>query len=90
MSTETKAKRQTTTPAQSGAKSTAVFDEIRRLVEATVNGKTYRVRSCRGAGGQFIFFVPELDIVAVFTSYYATNKPLSLFETVILPAFIDV
>ncbi len=57
--------------------------------EADVDGKTYRVRSCRGAGGQFIFFVTELDIVAVFTSYYATNEPLKLFETVILTAFSD-
>ena len=54
---------------------------------ATVNGETYRVRSCRGAGGQFIFVVPELDLVSVFTSYYATNQPLQLFQKTILPAF---
>lgn len=52
-----------------------------------VDGKPYRVRSCRGAGGQFIFIVPELDIVAVFTSYYATNAPIQHFGKIILPAF---
>ncbi|QQE12553.1 serine hydrolase [Planctomycetota bacterium] len=51
------------------------------------NGKTYRVRSARGAGGQFIFMVPELKLAAVFTSYYATNEPISLFANVIIPAF---
>jgi len=55
---------------------------------ATVNGNTYRVRSCRGAGGQFIFMIPELDIAAVFTSYYATNIPIQYFEKIILPAFV--
>ena len=50
-------------------------------------GRTYRVRSCRGAGGQFIFVLPELQLVAVFTSYYADNKPIQHFERVILPAF---
>lgn len=52
-----------------------------------VEGKPYRVSSCRGAGGQFVFVVPELDIVAVFTSYYATNAPLQHFTKIILPAF---
>jgi hypothetical protein len=56
---------------------------------ATANGKTYRVRSARGAGGQFIFMVPELDLVAVFTSYYATNKPIEHFANILLPAFLD-
>ncbi len=56
--------------------------------DATVNGKTYRVRSCRGAGGQFIFVLPELDVVAVFTSYYSDNRPLQHFEKVVLPMFL--
>ncbi len=55
---------------------------------ATVNGNTYRVRSCRGAGGQFIFMIPELDIAAIFTSYYATNIPIQYFEKIILPSFV--
>ena len=56
--------------------------------DATVHGKTYRVRSCRGAGGQFIFVLPELQLVAVFTSYYATNIPIRYFEKIIAPAFV--
>jgi len=39
MATKTKTKRNPTAPTQSRASSTAVFDEIQRLVEATVNGK---------------------------------------------------
>lgn len=55
----------------------------------TVKGEEYRVRSARGAGGQFIFMLPELDLVAVFTSYYATNKPIQYFGDIIVPAFIE-
>ena len=55
--------------------------------EVEHGGRTYRVRSCRGAGGQFIMVLPELQLVAVFTSYYADNKPLQHLERVILPAF---
>ena len=55
--------------------------------EVEHGGRTYRIRSCRGAGGQFIFVLPELQLVAVFTSYYADNKPIQHFERVILPAF---
>lgn len=54
-----------------------------------VNGVTYRVRSARGAGGQFIFMVPELDLVAVFTSYYANNHPIKHFANLIIPAFVN-
>lgn len=57
--------------------------------DARVNGKTYRVRSCRGAGGQFIMIVPELKITAVFTSYYGPNTPMQHFEKIILPAFVQ-
>ncbi|MDG2470752.1 MAG: serine hydrolase [Pirellulaceae bacterium] len=46
-----------------------------------------RVRSCRGAGGQFIFVVPEKDLVAVFTSYYSDNRPIQHFDRLILPVF---
>ena len=54
-----------------------------------VNGKTYRVRSARGAGGQFIFMLPELNLAAVFTSYYATNHPIQHFADIIVPAFVN-
>ena len=55
--------------------------------EADLGDETVRVRSCRGAGGQFIFVVPEKNLVAVFTSYYADNRPIRYFDTLILPAF---
>ena len=55
--------------------------------EAQLGDETVRVRSCRGAGGQFIFVVPEKNLVAVVTSYYADNRPIRIFDTLILPAF---
>jgi len=45
------------------------------------------VRSARGAGGQFIFMLPEFDLVAVFTSYYGPMKPIDYFNRIIAPAF---
>jgi hypothetical protein len=39
----------------------------------------------RGALGQFIFMVPDLDVAAVFTSY-GTRKPSALLDRVVLPA----
>lgn len=34
-----------------------------------VNGKNYRCKEGRGAGGQFIFMIPELDLIAVVTAH---------------------
>jgi CubicO group peptidase (beta-lactamase class C family) len=51
----------------------------------TVGGRKLLVKSARGALGQFIFMVPELDVVAVFTSY-GTRKPSALLDRVVLPA----
>ena len=51
----------------------------------TVGGRKLLVKSARGALGQFIFMVPELDVVAVFTSY-GTRKPFALLDRVVLPA----
>jgi len=48
-------------------------------------GKLYEVKSCRGAQGQFIFIIPELNSVAVFTSY-GTRKPFKYLEEFIVPA----
>ncbi|WP_432800017.1 serine hydrolase domain-containing protein [Poriferisphaera sp. WC338] len=53
-----------------------------------VKGKTFRVRSARGAGGQFIFMIPEIDLITVYTSYYATNKPIQDFANIIVPLFV--
>ena len=53
----------------------------------TVGGRKLLVKSARGALGQFIFMVPALDVVAVFTSY-GTRKPSVLFDRVVLPACV--
>lgn len=57
--------------------------------DAVVNGKTYVVNSARGAGGQFIFMVKELDLVVVFTSYYAKQDGIKLMESLIIPSFVN-
>ncbi|MCF6312258.1 MAG: beta-lactamase family protein [Verrucomicrobiales bacterium] len=57
--------------------------------EIDIKGQSYRVRSARGAGGQYIFVLPELDLVCVFTSYYSPNNPLTYFEEVVAPSFVD-
>ena len=53
----------------------------------TVGGRKLLVKSARGALGQFIVMVPDLDVVAVFTSY-GTRKPSVLFDRVVLPACV--
>jgi CubicO group peptidase (beta-lactamase class C family) len=54
----------------------------------TVGGKTYHSFQGRGAGGQFIFMFPELDLIAVVTSH---NKGMGdMLKTLpqrIIPAF---
>ncbi len=57
--------------------------------DAVVNGKTYVVNSARGAGGQFIFMVKDLDLVVVFTSYYAKQDGIKLMESLIIPSFVN-
>jgi CubicO group peptidase (beta-lactamase class C family) len=39
------------------------------LIPATVNGHTYWMRTSVGHGGQYIFVVPELDLVVVSTAW---------------------
>ncbi|MEA2011821.1 MAG: hypothetical protein U9O87_01860, partial [Verrucomicrobiota bacterium] len=56
--------------------------------DVEIGDKTYHVSSVRGAGGQFIFMIPELDLVVVFTSYYAKQTGIKLLETLILPSFV--
>ena len=53
----------------------------------TVGGRKLLVKSARGALGQFIFMVPDLDVVVVFTSY-GTRKPFALLDRVVLPACV--
>ncbi|WP_107038593.1 serine hydrolase domain-containing protein [Brumimicrobium mesophilum] len=58
-----------------------------------VNGKTIKSIEARGAGGQYIFIVPELNIVSVITSGNfrngKTQQPESIFEKYILPVIVD-
>ncbi|MBR8534491.1 serine hydrolase [Carboxylicivirga sediminis] len=51
-------------------------------------GKSYEVISARGALGQFIFVLPELKTVAVFTSY-GTKQPFSYLHEYIVPALAN-
>ncbi len=55
-----------------------------------VGGKTYHSFQGRGAGGQFIFMFPELDLVTVITSH---NKGMGdMLKTLpqrIIPAFVE-
>ncbi len=48
----------------------------------------YEINSCRGAGGQFIYIIPKLNTVAVFTSN-GTRKPFSILENVIIPSVVN-
>ncbi len=57
----------------------------------TVNGKGYRCVSGRGAGGQFIFVLPKLEMVVVVTSHNkakAMRYPFDFLGDSILPAFV--
>jgi len=54
----------------------------------TVGGKTYHSIQGRGAGGQFIFMFPELDLVAVVTSHNkGMGDTLKTLPQRIIPAF---
>ena len=54
----------------------------------TVGGKTYHSFQGRGAGGQFIFMFPELDLIAVITSHnIGMGDMLKTLPQRIIPAF---
>ncbi len=56
----------------------------------TVSGKTYHSFQGRGAGGQFIFMFPELDLVAVVTSHNkGMGDTLKTLPQRIIPAFVQ-
>ncbi|GJM64883.1 hypothetical protein [Persicobacter diffluens] len=46
--------------------------------------KNIAVISARGAGGQFIFILPEFESVCIFTSY-GTRKPFQYLSQEIIP-----
>ena len=55
----------------------------------TVGGKAYHSFQGRGAGGQFIFMFPELDLVAVVTSHNkGMGDTLQTLPQRIIPAFV--
>ena len=50
--------------------------------------KTYHAVEGRGAGGQFIFMFPELDLIAVVTSHdKGMGNMLTTLPERIIPAF---
>jgi len=54
-----------------------------------VGGKTYHSFQGRGAGGQFIFMVPELDLIAVVTSHdQGMGNMLETLPQKLIPAFL--
>jgi CubicO group peptidase (beta-lactamase class C family) len=54
-----------------------------------VGNKNYDCKSGRGAGGQFILMLPELDLIVVITSHNkGMGKTLAITPQRILPAFI--
>lgn len=58
--------------------------------EMKVAGKGHRCISARGAGGQFIFILPSLDLVVVVTSHNkegAMRHPFTFTQEAILTAF---
>ena len=60
--------------------------------EMSVNGTAIRVHSARGNGGQYIFIVPELSAVVVFTAgnYYPLNQsaPFRYLAQAVLPSMM--
>lgn len=57
--------------------------------EVTVGSGKYVCKSGRGAGGQFIFMFPELDLIAVITSHNKGMGPmLKTAPARILPGFV--
>ncbi|MEM1296025.1 MAG: serine hydrolase, partial [Verrucomicrobiota bacterium] len=55
-----------------------------------VGEQTFDCISGRGAGGQFLFMLPELDLIAVITSHNkGMGKLLKTFPERVLPAFLN-
>lgn len=61
--------------------------------QTTVNGQVFETFFAWGRGGQFIFVLPEFDLVAVFTSRpydnaYGVFFPLGIVPNYIIPAML--
>lgn len=60
--------------------------------ELEIEGVKHHCISARGAGGQFIFIVPTMDLIVVFTSHNSGKEmryPFKIMKESILPAFAD-
>jgi len=59
----------------------------------TINGKSIKCIEARGAGGQFIFLIPELESVVVMTTGNFRNRrgnqPRDILKEYILPALLN-
>jgi CubicO group peptidase (beta-lactamase class C family) len=54
-----------------------------------VGQKEFECKSARGAGGQFILILPELDLIVVVTAHHkGMGTTLAMAPKRILPAFI--
>jgi CubicO group peptidase (beta-lactamase class C family) len=59
--------------------------------ETEISGKQIGMFYAAGRGGQFIFLIPKLDLVAVFTGwnlYHKMLQPMAMLENYILPAIV--
>ena len=60
-----------------------------------VDGKTYPSTTCRGAGGQLIFVIPDADLIIAVTSDTEGAQSLDIpmrgfVPRIILPAFVKM
>jgi len=61
--------------------------------ESNIVGKEIKVFFAAGRGGQYIFVVPEVDLIAIFTGWNAYHKmlqPMAMLENYILPASLGL
>jgi CubicO group peptidase (beta-lactamase class C family) len=65
------------------------------IVPATVGGTTYMMRTAAGTGGQWVFVVPELDLVVVTTGWEVSGNvsvtaAVDMMTRYILPAALGL
>ena len=55
-----------------------------------INGKTYLCKAGRGAGGQFIFMFPEIELIFVVTAHNkGMGTMLKELPPALIPAFVE-
>jgi CubicO group peptidase (beta-lactamase class C family) len=56
--------------------------------DVEVGNKTYECHSGRGAGGQFILMLPELDLIAIVTAHNkGMGSTLKVLPQILIPHF---